>query len=347
MTSFTKYTLLDLSDPSLAHQVVTDMTEDLFCGIAVEPIFVAEIQEGGQRADNFDDNLFRFIATLPSQCKGDGIAPSNLWEALEDCTISKGIADAISTYVRGLAAYRGAVAAGDPTAVDAICADLMWFDEDVVEGGAPTAPGARTPAPKFKLDTSTAEKLVDRKAFEGLTAEGYTKILNHKSYFLFINPKIAWVLWTYACRIMDAIKQDPSIWRHRNLEAWARAISGVPPHLIRFTPYEKGRKTAILSLFKPQKDQLRLGHVRLHWSCCTHKRHLDVPEGIVQAIKDALATAPKVPYLASEWTSTVPMFNSQETGRRFVKGEPIPEQIREFWAQEKRADYFECDPYGL
>lgn len=67
----------------------------------------------------------------------------------------------------------------------------------------------------------------------------------------------------------------------------------------------------------------------------------------MQAIKDAFATAPNVLYLASEWTSTVPMFNSPETGRRFAKGEPIPAQILEFWAQEKRADFFECDPYGL
>lgn len=228
MASFTKYTPLDLSDPSLAHQVVTEMTEDLFCGVAVEPIFVAEIQQGGQRADDFDKELHKFFAKFPAQCKADSIAPSNLWEALEDCSISKGIADAISAYVHALAAYRGAMAAGDTTAADAVCADLMWFEEDVVEGRAPTAPGASATAPKFKLDSMTARVLV--KAYEGLMIEGYTKILNHKSYFEFVSVKLSWVLKGYAHRIMRVFDWDQRICVHKEYVR-SHEISSVPSPL--------------------------------------------------------------------------------------------------------------------
>ncbi|GAB7333706.1 hypothetical protein MBLNU13_g05247t1 [Cladosporium sp. NU13] len=341
MASFTRYTLLDLAGPSLAHQVVTDITEDLFCGAAVEPIFVAVIQEGGQRADDFDHDLFNFIANLPAQCKGDVIAYSQMWEVLEDRSISKGIADAISAYVRSLAAYRNA------TAADAEIGYLMSFKEDAIQGGAPAAPAIATQsAPRFSLDSTTATALVDRKTYEALNMESYKKILSHRSYFDFVSEKLFWVLQAYAHRIMHAIELEPSLWVHRVLGAWARDMSGIPPHLIRFTPYKPGTNTAIWLLFKPKKDQLRPGFVRMHWSCSNRERHLDIPERIVQATKAAIATAPKVPYLSSEWAGALPLFIHPYYEKRWRKGAPVPKDVLQSWKLEAVMDRFQCDPYG-
>lgn len=337
MTSFTRYSLLDLSDPSLAHQVVTDITEDLFCGISVQSIFVAEIQEGGERAKDFGVDLWGFLSRLPAQCKGDDVVPLKLWEVLEDHSISKGIAMAVSIYVRSLAAYR------DEAAASAEVGNLMSFNDDVVEAGAPSTP--QDHAPEFRLDPATAQALVDRKAYEGLTMAGYTKILSHKSYFEFVSEKLYWVLDAYAHRIMHAIEQDPSIWVHRDPKAWARTISGVPPHLIIFDSYKAG-KTAIISIFKSKKDQHRPGYVRMHWSCGTLDRHLDIPERVVQATKAAIATAPKVPYLASEWAGHVLLFVHPSYQKRWAKGAPVPKNILGFWRQDKFMDWYECDPYG-
>lgn len=341
MSSFTKYTLLDMSDPSLAQQVATDVTEGLFCGFAVEPIYVALIQEGGQPADEFDRSLYKFISSLSKQCKGDKTAPSHMWEALQDRSILKGIVTALSKYVRSLAAYRSAKAA------DAEIGYLISFQEADVKGDAPTTPRVQS-APKFSLDSTTVQALVDRKAYEGLTMASYTKILKHKSYFENVSDMLLDVLWAYKQRIKSAIEQDASLWRNRKLSAWAALIAEVPPHLIRFTPYTPGRNSGVWSLFKSKKDQLRPGFVRMHWVCGGRDRHLDISERIVDVTRAAIATAPKVPYLASEWASNVPLFvNPDIYDERRVQGAPVPEDVASSWYFEKRRDYRACDPIGF
>ena len=65
MSSFTKYTLLEMSNPPLPRQVVMDITEELFCGPAIEPIFVAVILDGGTWAEVFDEAIRAFVAGLP------------------------------------------------------------------------------------------------------------------------------------------------------------------------------------------------------------------------------------------------------------------------------------------
>jgi hypothetical protein len=82
----------------------------------------------------------------------------------------------------------------------------------------------------------------------------------------------------------------------------------------------------------------------MHWSCGTYERHLDIPERIIQATKAAVATAPKVPYLASEWASSVPLFIHPSYEQRFPKGAPIPKAILENWQDEKHSDWLLCDP---
>jgi len=335
MARFEKYTLLELSDPSLAHQIVTEFTEDLFCGFAVEPIFVTMIQDNRKSAEGFDSDVYEWISSLPAECKGDDIAPLNLWEALEEDSISRGIATAISTYVRSLAAHKVAVAA------DAEVGYLMSFKEDAVDGDGP---GARTTAtqsaPKFKLDFATAQALVDRKAYEGLDLAAYTRILEHDGYRTYVTYKLQCVLYAYSYRIWAAIEQATSLWVYRKILDWVHVISGVPPHLIRFTPY---KPSTIWSVFKSKQDQLRPGYVRMHWNCSGNERHLDIPERIVQATKAALATAPKVPYLASEWVSGVPLFIPKDQQRRWAKGAAIPEYILERWADVRARDLAQSD----
>jgi hypothetical protein len=328
-----------MSVPSLAHQVVTDITEDLFCGFATEPIYVAVITEGGKKADRFDSDLYNFISLLSRQCKDDIAAPSNMWQALENCNIVRGIATAVSNHVRSLASYRGAAAA------DTEIGYLMSVKDEEEQDGVSAA---KQPVPKFNLDYTTAQALVDCKAYFGLTIEAHAKILAHKSYFSFVSQELHSVQNAYFARIVRAIEQDASLWRHRVLSAWAKSIAEIPPHLIRFTPYDPGRKPGVWSLFKSKKDQHRPGYVRMHWVCGGRGRHLDIPERIVEVTKAAIATAPKVPYLATEWASNVPLFNdTRYWEERRVKDAPVPKHEAERWASRDWDDRYQCDPVGV
>lgn len=326
MASFTKYTLLELSDPSLAYRVVTDITEDLFCGPAIEPIYVEIIQGGGPRADSFDTGLREFIKSLPALLKFESIAPFELWDALEDRNISNGIAAAISLHVHALAAYRNEVAA------DSEAGYLMSFKEEASKSSediASTTPpqGRRSekqPAPQFTLDSATAQALIHCKAYQHLTVRHYRSIIWHESYSSFGSKLLNQLLTAYFQRLHTAIDfrvcrvrgADP---RTCNLPFWLTVLASTPPHLITFTPY-KEQEPGVWSLLTSKKDTPHPRYCRVQWTCHPTDCNYEISMDVLQAVKAAIATAPKVPYLASQWTDrSMPLFNQAPWPERLWK----------------------------
>ena len=326
MASFTKYTLLELSDPSLAYQVVTDITEDLFCGPAIEPIYVEIIQGGGSSADSFDTCLRDFIKSLPALLRFESIALYQMWQTLRDRNISEGIAAAVSLHVRALAAYRNEVAA------DSEAGYLMSFKEEASkssEGIASTTPPqarrtTRRSAPQFALDSATAQALIHGKAYQHLTEHHYTLIIWHESYSSFGSKLLNQLLTAYLQRLDTAIGlrvrrvrgADP---RTRDLPLWLTVLASTPPHLITFTPY-KGQEPGVWSLFKSRKDAPHPRYCRVQWTCYPLESDFEISMDVLQAVKAAIATAPKVPYLASQWTDrSMPLFDQAPWPERLWK----------------------------
>lgn len=335
MASFSKYTLLDLQEPSLAQQIVTDITEDVFCGPAVVGIYTEFIQLGGSEANQFDTGLRDFIKSLSVLFKGREVAVL-LWEALEDCSILEGIASAICNYVHSLAACREAVAA------QAEAGYLISFKDDsgeTTEGGASNALGRRTsakqPAPKFTLDSTTAQALIDRQVYQGLEERDCNFIIWHDDYASFASQLIDQVLQAYSNRLWAAI--GAKVYRageHEYLSDeqvgfWTNSLTAAPPHLVSFTSYDPKKHSGVWSLVKSklgEHHRLRPGYARVGWTCFPLTPALDIPMGEVDALKAAIATAPKVPYLASRWANS--------SGPLFVHGR-WPQR----WERVKRFDH--------
>ena len=329
MSSFRKYSLLDLNDPSLAHQIVTDITEDLFCGPAMEPLYVALIQEQypDRPAEGLETRLCEFIRGLPAHMKSEFIALSRMWNALEDSDISRGIATAVFAHATSLAAYR------DAKEADAEVGYLISFQEsasEATQNSGPTTPRDQTStrclAPKFALDSATTQALVDCKAYEGLTEEEYMKIIWHEGYSSLGSELLKDVLNPYFRRLRAAIgtkallERDGSYPGDGPLRSWVSDLSSIPPHLVTFTPYDAKRNSGVLSLFRSKNGAIRPGHCRVRWPGASSWWFVvDISMDIVETTKSALATAPKVPYLASTWPSdSVPLFRTLDMSDRVV-----------------------------
>ena len=329
MSSFRKYSLLDLNDTSLAHQIVTDITEDLFCGPAMEPLYVALIREQypDRPAEELETRLCEFIRGLPAHMRSEFIALSSMWNALEDSDISRGIATAVFAYASSLAAYR------DAREADAEVGYLISFQEsasEATQNSGPTMPRDQRStgclAPKFALDSVTTQALVDRKAYEGLTEELYEAIIWHEGYSSLGSELVEDVLKPYGRRLRAAIgtqvqlESDGCYPGDRRLSSWVRELSSIPPHLVTFTPYDAKRNSGVLSLFRSKNGAIRPGHCRVRWPGASSRLFVvDISMDIVETTKSALATAPKVPYLASTWPSdSVPLFKKLHMSDRVV-----------------------------
>jgi hypothetical protein len=313
MSNFTKYTLRDSSD-SPALQAVTDVTEELFCGPAVLPIFVAAIQDGGLWADVFDERLYDFVSQLPFCLQISKVEPLNAWQAMQDLDLTKGIATAVSTYVRSIIAYKAALAANTQGE------DLMFFEEEhgaeSAKGGVSTMPtnhaSAKQSAPKFALDPRTAQALVNCKAYRGIGKEHYNGVIREVHYYVFVSEILSAVLNTYKDRLAVAI--GPSVYNPQKgeylskdrLAHWIKQLASAPPHLVTFTPYDPKKHSGLWSRLT---SQVRPGHCRVQWACDPPMAPCDIPMAVVQATKHAIATAPKVPYLACQCaTKSLPLY---------------------------------------
>lgn len=330
MSSFQKYSLLDLTDASLAHQIVTDITEDLFCGPAMEPLYVALIQEKSPRApaEELETRLCEFIRGLPAHMRSEFIALSRMWNALENHDISRGIATAVFAYAVSLAGYRNAREA------DAEVGYLISFKgsaSEATQNSGPTTPrdqtSTRCNAPKFTLDSVTTQALVDCKAYEGLTEKRYMAIIWHEGYSSFGSELLKDVLGPYYRRLRAAIgtnvhfASDGCYPGDEPLRCWVDSLSLIPPHLITFTPYVAKQNSGILSLFKSNKGALCPGYCRVRWPEDNWWDVIDISMDVVEITKSVIATAPKVPYLASMWaTTSVPHFGGCfDYGKRVVR----------------------------
>lgn len=328
MAHFTKYTLLELSDPALAHQVVTDITEDLFCGPAVESIYVEFIRLGRLEADGFYTGLCEFLELMSLCNKGSDVA-TLLWEALGDRSILEGIAAAVSNHVRALAASRDAAAA------DAEVGYLISFKEDVgehTEGSTSNTPrghaSTKQTAPRFTLDSATSQALIDRKTFEGLTQHVYNLIICHKGYATFPSELLDQVLRAYSSRLRAAV--GVKVYRPGEKEylsngyvgGWTDRLTSAPPHLVSFTNHDPQTHSGVWSAIKSKfgEDRIRPGYCRVQWTCYPLTSPLDIPIDEVATLKAAIATAPKVPYLTSRWAnSSVPLFVRWRWPERYPK----------------------------
>lgn len=306
MTSFTKYTPIDVS----TLQAVTDITEKLFCGPAVAPIFIAIVQDGGLWADEFDELMRTLVGDLPHHLTD--IVPSNMVHILEDDDVFEGIAAAISSYVRSVIAYKAALAA------DAQDVELMSFEQckgDGVSAAPKHHTSTKRPAPRFALDPATAEELIG--AYEGLTMEHCNSIICHELYQMLISEMLSAVLTTYQQRLEVAIGTQvyctaKGQYMHGDvLDDWIQKLAATPPSLITFTPYDPRKHSGVWSSLKAKvgEPQILPGFCRVQWACHPLTPPCDVPMRVVQATKNAIATAPKVPYLASRWASgSLPLF---------------------------------------
>lgn len=311
MASFTEYTLRDSSD-SRALQAVTDITEELFCGPTVLPIFVAAIQDGGLWADVFDERLHEFVRDLPFKLQISKVEPLNALQAVQVWDLSEGIATAVSTHVRSIIAYEAALAA------NAQDGDLMFFEEDEgasAKGGVSTTPTnhafAKQSAPKFALEPTTAQALSRSKAYRGLTKKHCNDIIREIHYYVFVSEILSAVLDTYKDRLAVAIGPDvyyPQAGEYLckdKLGYWLRQLASTPPHLVTFTPYDPKKHSGVWCRLKSKigEPQMRPGYCRVQWASHDPTATCDIPMAVVHATKHAIATAPKVPYLACIWAT--------------------------------------------
>ena len=313
MTSFMSPmwdTLLDMDDKSIAQRRATELTEELFCGVSIEPVYVAVVEETSQGTDTFDRDICKFVMSLPRLCIDDNIGPASMWEVLNDTNIGSGIVIAVITYIRSFVAWKKSAAH------DVAAEDLMTFEDkagEVTQGAAVESSGAQ-PAPRFELDPATAQALVDRRAYINLTLSAYTKIMRHSHYVSFGSKILQPVFAAYEQRVAvaigsTAVAEDGKFLSFKALKAKVFQLCSMPPHLIKFAQHVPARDSGSWSMFKSNKPGLQPGFCRLQWvSLGQHEFHIDIPERTVPAVEDALASAPKIPYFDSEWAGAVVTF---------------------------------------
>lgn len=266
-------------------EFVTDMTAELFCNNTLVPLYL-ELLRGGEGGDDaLYDQLRYDIRSLGLFLKPSDRALANFADALQDETISNGIALAVLTYARSV-----------------LCMETLMAGAAYTED---------LPAQfVFELAHEIVKTLLDRGAYDNLNSERLSRILRSKRYNSLVSRVREQMLEAYTQRISaaigpDAIGDDGEFLSPLYLRRTIDEISVTPPRLITFAAYSSDEACVSWKTLGSAPDLLK-GFCRMRLNGARDLvRYIDVQERRVPAIKVAIGSAPMIPHYHTGLDPTV------------------------------------------
>lgn len=264
---------------------VTDMTAELFCNNTLVPLYLALLRGGEGGGDALYDQLRYDIRSLGLFIRPSDTALTHLADALQDETVSNGIALAVLTYVRSI-----------------VCMESLMAGAAYIED----LPASLV----FELDYEIVQTLLDRGAYDNLTPERLSRILRSKRYNSFVPRVREQMLEAYTERIYgaigpDAIGDDGEFLSPLYLKRTIDEISATPPRLITFAAYGSDEACVSWKKLGSAPDLLK-GFCRMRLNGARDLvRYIDVQECRVPAIKAAIDSAPMIPHYQTGLDPTV------------------------------------------
>ncbi|GAB7333719.1 hypothetical protein MBLNU13_g05256t1 [Cladosporium sp. NU13] len=282
-------------------EAISQLTAELFCNDDLKPLYLAAVLDDDIGTDKLYEQLRHDLKSLGIFFKAEDKSLWKFAEALQEETISNGIARAIVNYAQEVFRREDAVDE------DLVIGSLALTEEHEPAGDAPssTAESRTNPAhPTFHLDTSTAHLILDLGAYTTFTPPPIHRIL-HSTRYLSIHSHLLDLLFSaYSHRLATAIGpaalgEDGEILRWSRLQTTIDELSRTPPHKISYAAH--GTKVADVSWTSPSGEhkfkalELMEGFCRVKWTSTEgYVRFVDVRVGIVKEFKEAVWSAPAV-----------------------------------------------------
>lgn len=305
----------DSSSPYTAAETeaISQITADVFCSDTLRPFYLAAVRDEDIGEDKLYEQLRHDLKSLGLFIGVEDRALCKFAEALQDETVSNGIARAVVAYAKEVIRREGTVD-GEPCA-----GDLASTEEHrPAEAASASTIAKRTPRtqhsrPTLHLDLSTAHAILDLSAAHAildlgayitLTPPLIALIQHSKRYLTLRSTLLDLVFSAYAQRLLTAIGpsalgEDGEILRWSRLQTTVDELARTPPHKISYAAY--GTKAAQVVWKSPSGEhkfeapELREGFCRVKWTSREgFVRFLDVRVGSVRCVKEAVWSAPRV-----------------------------------------------------
>ena len=279
-------------------EAISQLTAELFCTDILKPFYLAAVRDDDTGADKLYEQLRHDLKSLGLFIKSEDRALWKFAEALQDETISNGIARAVVTYAQEIVCREGAV--DEESGVG----DLASAGENTPATIADNTSGTQPAPPKFHLPSPTAHAILDLGAYTTLAPPLITLIQQSNRYLSLRTNLLDLVFTAYARRLSTAIGsaalgEDGQPLRWSRLRTTIDELSRTPPHKISYATH--GTKAAEVVWISPSKEhkfkapELREGFCRVKWTSREgFVRFVDVRVEVVRGVKEGVWSAPRV-----------------------------------------------------
>lgn len=284
-------------------EAISQLTAELFCNDSLRPLCLAAVRDDDIGAEKLFEQLRHDLKSLGLFIKGEDKALWEFAEALQDDSISDGIARAVVTYAQEFVRMEE-TADEDPEVGNLAPIREHGPAEDALVLMADPTARTKPARPTFHLDLQTAHSILDLGAYTTLTPPLIHRIL-HSTRYISIHSRLLDLLFSaYAHRLATAIGpaalgEDGQVLRWSRLQTTIDELSRTPPHKISYAAH--GTKAAEVIWVSPSREhkfkapELREGFCRVLWASKEgFVRFVDVSVGVVRGLKEVVWSAPAV-----------------------------------------------------
>lgn len=292
----------ELSSPYTAAETeaISQITAKLFCNDTMRPLYLAAVRDENIGADKLYDQLRHDLKSLGLFIRVEDRALCKFAEALQDETISNGIARAVVTYAQEVIRWEGAMD-------EEPCPGTLALTGKNVPATTTNRTRTHSTHPTFHLDHSTAHAILDLGAY--ITLNPFLiNLIQHSKRFLSLRSHLLHLLdlvfSTYAQRLLTAIGraalgEDGQVLRWSRLQTTVDELARTPPHKISYAAYST--KAAQVTWVSPSGEhefeapELQEGWCRVKWTSKEgFVRFVDVRVDVVKEVKEGVWSAPRL-----------------------------------------------------